>query len=61
MYEMDKKKYTLDGEPISARSLLDAAAAVCERFDKDWFKTTSAAAIILRENGQEVGVAEGYQ
>ena len=48
------KKYLLDGKPIDANGLIEAASAIDGRFHADWFKSTSAAATILRENGQEV-------
>ena len=51
---MDEKKYLLDGEPVSSSGLIDAAASIDTQFAADWYKSTSAAAIILRENGQTV-------
>ena len=51
---MDNKKYLLDGEPISSSGLIDAATSIDARFAADWYKDTSTAALILRENGQTV-------
>jgi len=58
MHELDKKKYLLDGEPISGSDLIDTAASIDEAFDRDWLKSTSRAAAILRENGQTVEEAK---
>lgn len=51
---MDEKKYLLDGEQISASRLIREAEAVDPVFKKDWLKSTSVAASILQDNGQEV-------
>ena len=53
-----RKKYTIDGEPVTARELIRAAAHIDDAFAADWLKCTSEAARILRENGQEVGHAQ---
>ena len=53
-HELDKKKYLLDGEPVSGSELIDAAAYIDDEFDQFWLKSTSRAAQILRENGQTV-------
>ena len=48
------RKYLLDGEPVTSHGLISAASAIDDRFAADWLKSTSTAAVILRENGQEV-------
>lgn len=53
--DFDKKKYTIDDRPVSARELIDEAAELDQMFDRDWYKSTSDAAQILRNNGYEVG------
>ena len=53
----NEKKYLLDGEPITARQLINAAAYINPAFDHDWLKSTSVAVKILRENGQDVEAA----
>ena len=53
----NEKKYLLDGKPITARQLIDAAAYINPGFDNDWLKSTSVAATILRDNGQDVEAA----
>ena len=50
----DKKKYLIDGRPVTPSELIEAATWVDERFNDDWFKSTSAAASILRDNGHVV-------
>lgn len=54
MSNLDAKKYLLDGVPVSASQLISEASSIDERFNNDWLKSTSVAASILRENGQEV-------
>lgn len=54
----DEKKYTLDGEPVSATELIQAAIELDQEFDDSGFHQTSVAAGILRENGHEVGTAQ---
>ena len=51
-----RKKYLLDDEPVTASQLIDAAASINNTFQADWLKSTSAAGMILRENGQTVEV-----
>lgn len=48
------KKYLLDGYPVTASQLIDAASDVDDHFASDWMKSTSVAARILRDNGQSV-------
>ena len=47
--------YKIDGEPVSARRLIELAGSIDERFSRDWLKQTSVAARILRDNGHTVG------
>ena len=54
MATLRRRKYLLDGEPISASGLIDAAASVDAAFAADWLKSTAAAAAILRANDQKV-------
>ena len=51
---MPSKPYRVDGEPVSASRLIELAASVNKKFDRDWLKCTSVAANILRENGSVV-------
>ena len=51
---MESKPYRVDGEPVSARRLIELAASINEKFDRDWIKSTSVAANILRKNGSVV-------
>jgi hypothetical protein len=51
-----EKKYLLDGDPLTASELIAAAAAINEPFAKDWFKQTSIAAHILRNNGHTIEI-----
>lgn len=50
----DQKKYLLDGEPVTYRELIQAAARINADFAADWFKQTSVAAQILRGVGYTV-------
>lgn len=47
----EEKKFTIDGEPCSARFLIDTAAELDEDFKNDWYQSTLQAAQILRKNG----------
>lgn len=51
MYEL---KYLLDGEPISAHGLIKTATEYDDNFKNDWYRSTSKAAEILRNNNYEV-------
>ena len=51
---MDEKKYTIDGDPASAREIIQAAKEIDSSFGSDGFLSTSQAASILRQNGQTV-------
>ncbi len=51
---MTTKPYLLDGEPVTASELIAAAGKLHTQFAADWFKSTSVATSILRDNGQEV-------
>jgi hypothetical protein len=57
MTSFDELKYTLDGEPISARALIETASALDSTYGADGLKTTSEAARILRARGYTVGNA----
>lgn len=50
----DEKKYSIDGEPASARDLIHAAEALDAEFGADGLTSTSQAARILRDHGHEV-------
>ena len=52
---MDEKKYTINGEPVSARELINEARSLDEDFDQSGFYFTSEAAEICRRHGQKVG------
>lgn len=49
------KQYLLNGQPVSARELIDAAAIEDDQFADGFIKSTSEAAHTLRRGGHEVG------
>lgn len=51
---MSEKKYLVDGDPTTARELIQAAEDRDEDFAKGWLKQTSRAAEILRTRGHAV-------
>lgn len=58
MSALHEKKYLLDGDPVSARDLINAASDLDADYASDWCQTVSAAACILREHGRTVGQNE---
>jgi hypothetical protein len=50
------KKYLRDGEEVDANDLIRHASDLDDQFRRDWLKTTSRAAEILREHGHTVEV-----
>lgn len=50
----DDKKYLVNDRPVSASELIREAACLDADFDADWFKPTSVAAQILRDNGYTI-------
>ena len=55
---MDDKQYTIDGNPASAREIIQAARDLDSSFGRDGLLCTSEAASVLRRNGQTVGNRE---
>lgn len=51
---MTAKKYRIDGEPASARDIIDRASDLSERYANAWLKMSSEAARILRQHGHVV-------
>jgi len=51
---MNKKPYMINETPVTARELMNEAAAIDLRFNNDCLKSTSRAATILREVGYTV-------
>ena len=58
MMSFNDLKYELDGEPCSARTLIEEAAYLDDDFGSDGFKSTSGAARILRQHGHAVEEAK---
>lgn len=51
---MTAKKYLIDGEPASARDIIDRASDLDQRYSNDWLRMSSDGARILREHGHVV-------
>lgn len=60
MDKFSEKQYLMNGEPASANDLIEEASACCEKFNRDWLKSTSRAASILRKNGYTVSYNPDY-
>ena len=58
---MDEKMYLLNGSPVSARDLIQAALDTDPSFKDSWFKTTSMAAMVLRKQGSTVEKNPDYK
>ena len=54
MKSWNDKIYTIDGEPASPNEIIAMAREIDANYDKDWFKTTSRGAEILRKHGHKV-------
>lgn len=61
MSDFNKKKYTIDGNPVTPRELIDEASEVDPVYDRDWYKSTRTAAAVLRRNGYEVDYYRGHE
>ena len=47
---MESKRYLLDGDPVSARDLIEHAKMLDPEYGKDgWFMTSGAAELLRRE------------
>ena len=55
---MDDKRYTIDGNPASAREIIQEARDLDASFGSDGILSTSEAASILRQHGMTVGNKE---
>ncbi len=58
---MNKKRYHIDGHPVSANALIDIARSLDSNFGSNGIFLVSEAARILRDYGHSVGDALGEQ